>query len=102
MQQKHRYDNIEKKILHTYKGRKVVILITTVTLISIKMFGAMHFIYYINKSIAMKVDSTYRSSRQEMWHTLPFTILSLRLEQNLRSMMNVQLFFMLKCNKRHS
>ena len=23
------------------------------------MFGAMHFIYYINKSIATKVDSTY-------------------------------------------
>ena len=25
----------------------------------IKMFGAMHFIYYINRSIATKVDSTY-------------------------------------------
>ena len=24
-----------------------------------KMFGAMHFIYYINRSIAMKVESTY-------------------------------------------
>ena len=24
-----------------------------------KMFGAMHFIYYINRSIASKVDSTY-------------------------------------------
>ena len=24
-----------------------------------KMFGAMHFIYYINRSIATKVDSTY-------------------------------------------
>ena len=24
-----------------------------------KMFGAMHFIYYINKSIATKIDSTY-------------------------------------------
>ena len=28
-------------------------------LLLIKMFGAMHFIYYINKSIATKVDSTY-------------------------------------------
>ena len=25
----------------------------------LKMFGAMHFIYYINRSIATKVDSTY-------------------------------------------
>ena len=25
------------------------------------MFGAKHFIYYINKSIAIKVDSTYLS-----------------------------------------
>ena len=25
----------------------------------IKMFGAMHFIYYISRSIATKVDSTY-------------------------------------------
>ena len=24
-----------------------------------KKFGAMHFIYYINRSIATKVDSTY-------------------------------------------
>ena len=24
-----------------------------------KMFGAMHFIYYINRSIPTKVDSTY-------------------------------------------
>ena len=26
---------------------------------SLKMFGAMHFIYYIYRSIATKVDSTY-------------------------------------------
>ena len=26
-----------------------------------KMFGAMHFIYHINRSIAAKVDSTYLS-----------------------------------------
>ena len=26
--------------------------------INVKMFGAMHFIYYINRSIATKVDST--------------------------------------------
>ena len=27
--------------------------------ITFKKFGAMHFIYYINRSIATKVDSTY-------------------------------------------
>ena len=26
---------------------------------SLKMFGAMHFIYYINRTIATKEDSTY-------------------------------------------
>ena len=25
----------------------------------LKLFGEMHFVYYINKSIATKVDSTY-------------------------------------------
>ena len=28
-------------------------------LMMLKMFSAMHFIYYINRSIATKVDSTY-------------------------------------------
>ena len=27
-----------------------------------KMFGTMHFIYYINRSIATKLDSTYLGS----------------------------------------
>ena len=34
------------------------------------MFGAMHFIYYINRSIATKVDSTYlgyRSTAQNVY-----------------------------------
>ena len=29
----------------------------------LKMFGAMHFIYYINRSIATKVDSIYLDYR---------------------------------------
>ena len=30
-----------------------------------KMFGAMHFIYYINRSITTKVDSTYWAIDQQ-------------------------------------
>ena len=39
--------------LYSYQLRPFYIHYTTV------MFGAMHFIYYINRSIATKVDSTY-------------------------------------------
>ena len=38
---------------------KVVHLILSLTIIAFKMFGARHYMYYTNRSVASKVDSTY-------------------------------------------
>ena len=42
-----------------YNLTHVFVINTFFYLDILQMFGAMHFIYYINRSIATKVDSTY-------------------------------------------